>query len=48
MDIESYVIHNDLHKSGYAGTQTTYIYVTRLTEAPCIVSHQVDGARQGA
>src|SRR5262249_47012304 len=38
MDIESYVVHNDLHKSGYARTQTTYLYVTRLTEAPFIVS----------
>src|SRR5262249_42081558 len=40
MDIESYVVHNDLHKSGYARTQTTYLYVTRLTEAPFIVSRR--------
>src|SRR5262249_44201062 len=40
MDIESYVIHDDLHKSGYAGTQAAYLHVTRLTEAPFIVSRR--------
>jgi hypothetical protein len=40
MYIEYYVIHNDLHKSGCAGTQATYLHVTRLTEAPFIVSRR--------
>src|SRR5262245_43354461 len=32
MDVESYVIHKDLRKSGLARAQTTYLQVTRLTE----------------
>jgi hypothetical protein len=47
MDIESYVIHNDLHKSGHAETQATYLHVTRPTEAPFMVSHlsSLEGSR---
>src|SRR5262249_33695605 len=34
VNVESYVIHGCLLKSRYARTQTTYLHVTRLTEAP--------------